>query len=85
MVNTSDKRHSKTITNPKVIEYIASITEDDITPTFIMELFGEFDTGRKYNPYDIITIPAGKFGTQNKKNKTPFATTLRFIFLINIS
>lgn len=82
MANTSDKRHSKTITNPKDIEYIASITEDDITTTFIMELFGEFDTGRKYNPYDIITIPARKFGTEKKKNKKPFTTTVG-IYIFN--
>ena len=69
-------RRSKTITSPKDIEYLVSIKEKDITTTLIMELFGEFESGRRFNPYDIVTIPKGSYGTEDKKNKNDFTTTV---------
>ena len=41
-----------------------------------MELFGEFDGKSRFNPYDIIEIPANSYGPENKKNKKPFKTTV---------
>lgn len=41
----------------------------------IMELFGDFGKGPKFNPYDTLTIPAGKYG-KTKKNKNAFKTTV---------
>ena len=69
-------RRSKTVTSPKDIEYLMSITEKDITTTFIMELFGEFKSGQRFHPYDIITIPAGSYGPDKHKNKNQFTTTV---------
>ena len=69
-------RRSKTVTSPKDIEYLVSITEKDITTTFIMELFGEFKSGQRFYPYDIITIPAGSYGPDKHKNKNQFTTTV---------
>ena len=69
-------RRSKTVTSPKDIEYLVSITEKDITTTFIMELFGEFKYGQRFHPYDIITIPAGSYGPDKHKNKNQFTTTV---------
>ena len=69
-------RRSKTITSPKDIEYLVNIKEKDITTTLIMELFGEFESGRRFNPYDIITIPKGSYGPEGKKNKNDFTTTV---------
>ena len=69
-------RRSKTITSPKEIEYLVSIKEKDITTTLIMELFGEFESGRRFNPYDIVTIPKGSYGPDGKKNKNDFTTTV---------
>lgn len=69
-------RRSKTITSPKDIEYLVSIKEKDITTTLIMELFGEFESGRRFNPYDIVTIPKGSYGPDGKKNKNDFTTTV---------
>ena len=69
-------RRSKTITSPKDIEYLVSIKEKDITTTLIMELFGEFESGRRFNPYDIVTIPKGSYGPEGKKNKNDFTTTV---------
>lgn len=69
-------RRSKTVTSPKDIEYLVSITEKDITTTFIMELFGEFKSEQRFHPYDIITIPAGSYGPDKHKNKNQFTTTV---------
>lgn len=69
-------RKAKKITNPKDIEFISNITEDDITLSFIAEMFGEFDHGVRFNPYDEIEIPAGKYGIEGKKNKKPIYTTV---------
>ena len=41
-----------------------------------MENFGEFNGVIKYNPYDIITIPPNSYGSDNKKNKNSFKTTI---------
>ena len=70
------ERKSRTITKPADIEYIANITESDITTSFIMDIFGEFESGQKFRPYDIITIPANCYGPEGKKNKKPFTTTV---------
>ena len=69
-------RKSKVITDPKEIEEIINISEDDITTSFIMKMFGKFDKEPKYNPYDLITIPSGSYGPEKKKNKNDFTTTI---------
>lgn len=69
-------RTAKNITNPKDIEYIVSIKEEDITTTFISEMFGEFESGRRFHPYDMITIPANSYGPEGKRNKKSFVTTV---------
>ena len=80
------KRTSKTITSKEDIERLVNLTEDDITMSLIMELFGDFDKYQKFNPYDIITVPTEAYGGKlpngkNKKNKQPFTTTVgRLIF-----
>lgn len=76
MATNTDTRRSKTLTSAKDIEYFVNLAENDITTTFIMNTFGEFDTGQKYRPYDIITIPAGSYGPEGKKNKNAFTTTV---------
>lgn len=69
-------RKAKHITNIEDINYFLSITEDDITMSFMMENFGEFDGKVKFNPYDLITIPPNSYGPDNKKNKNSFTTTI---------
>jgi len=87
MATTSvKKRVSKQITDPKDIEYIVKLKEEDITTSLIMELFGDFNKHQWFNPYDIITVPIGGYGGllsngNEKKNKQPFTTTIgRLIF-----
>lgn len=69
-------RKSKKITSPKDIEYLVNIKEKDITTSFIMDTFGEFETGQRFRPYDIIEIPANSYGPEGKKNKKLFVTTV---------
>lgn len=80
------KRVSREIKDPKDIEYLVKLTEDDITTSLIMELFGDFKDHQWFNPYDILTIPTGMYGGKlpdgkEKRNKQPFTTTVgRLIF-----
>lgn len=69
-------RQSKTVTSSTDINYLVNIKEEDITTSFINDLFGEFESGRRFNPYDIITIPADSYGPAGKRNKKPFVTTV---------
>ena len=71
------KRKSITITDPNAISYFADMDRSEMSNTsFIVETFGDFKNKKTYNPYDLITIPPGKFGTEEKKNKNSFTTTL---------
>lgn len=80
------KRVSREIKDPKDIEYLVKLTEEDITTSLIMELFGDFGDHQWFNPYDILTVPEGTYGGKlpngkEKKNKAPFTTTIgRLIF-----
>ena len=80
------KRVSREIKDHKDIEYLVKLTEDDITTSLIMELFGDFGDHQWFNPYDILTIPTGAYGGKlpdgkEKRNKEPFTTTIgRLIF-----
>lgn len=87
MATTSvKKRVSKQITDPKDIEYLVKLKEEDITTSLIMELFGDFNKHQWFNPYDLITVPTSGYGGitksgKEKKNKAPFTTTVgRLIF-----
>lgn len=71
------KRKSRTITKQDEIDYFLNLDLETLTTlSFIMNTFGEFKGKRKFNPYDIITIPANQYGPEGKKNKNPFTTTV---------
>lgn len=80
------KRVSKEVTDQKDIDFLIKLTENDITTSLIMELFGDFGDHQWFNAYDTITIPAGAYGGKlpdgtDKRNKNSFVTTVgRFIF-----
>lgn len=73
-----DPRKSRVITKFDEINYLLNISDElhKNTSTTIMELFGEFNGKSKFNPYDIIEIPANSYGPEGKKNKKPFKTTV---------
>ena len=70
------KRRSKMIKDQKDIDYLLNIDEKTACSlSFIMETFGIFKNKRRFEPYDLIQIPAGKFGNDKMKNKEAFITT----------
>ena len=71
-----DTRKSKEIKDQKLISTLLDIKEEDVTNSFIMEIFGHFEGKETYNPYDLINIPAKTYGKGNKKNKEAFKTTV---------
>lgn len=73
-----DKRKSKVITSSDDIKYLLNISKDlfENTTSTIMDLFGEFNGVSRFNPYDIIEIPANSYGPSGKRNKKPFKTTV---------
>lgn len=66
----------KLITDQETIDFFVNLEERDITKSFILDNFAEFDGVRKYNHWDIIEIPAGVYGPEGEKNKNSFKTTL---------
>lgn len=71
------KRQAKFITNPKDLEYLFSLNEDLACRTStMMECFGKFGDKRRFNPYDIISVPPNTFGLEGHKNKKGFMTTV---------
>ena len=71
----TEKRKAKKITKQEDIDFLLNM-DNNITTTFMMECFGEFDGKRRFEPYDEITIPVGKYGKGSKKNKNPIDTTV---------
>ena len=58
-------------------QYILHIEEKDVSSSLIYNLFGDFGNGPICHPYDIIYIPAGLYGPDDKhKNKNVFTTTV---------
>lgn len=72
----SPSRKSKHITNASDVKFILNIKEEDVTTSLINDLFGEFSSGQRFQPYDTITIPADSYGPAGKRNKNSFTTTI---------
>ena len=73
------KRTTGTVTDQSLINSVVNIAPEDITASFVEELFGEFNGKVRCNPYDLITVPKGKYGIPGSKrgvNVKPFTTTV---------
>lgn len=71
------KRQAKRITDPKDIEYLLAITEDECTKlSFAMDMFGEFNDTRRFQPYDLVDISIGSYGPEGNKNSNIIKTTV---------
>lgn len=71
------KRQAKRIIDPKDIEYLLAITEDECTKlSFAMDMFGEFNDTRRFQPYDLVDIPVGSYGPEGNKNSNIIKTTV---------
>ena len=58
-------------------QFILHIEEKDVSSSLIYNLFGDFGKEPICHPYDIIYIPAGLYGPDDKsKNKNVFTTTV---------
>lgn len=74
-------RVAKEITDKSIIDTILNVASDDISTSFIMNLFGEFNGVRRCQPYDYLSIPPNTYGPEGKKNKNLFVTTAgKFLF-----
>ena len=73
---STKKRVSRYIKDKQEVDFFLSLKEEDITKTFIMENFGEFNGKVKYHPWDLIDIPAGAYGNEEYMNDKPFTTTV---------
>lgn len=71
-----DIRKSKEIKDQKLISTLLNVKEEDITTSFIMEIFGNFEGRDVCHPYDLIMIPVNTYGKDKKKNKEAFKTTV---------
>lgn len=74
MANTV-QRISKPIKDESIINMLINIKEEDITSSFIIETFGEFNGKAKIYQYDTFTVPKGMYGSDKVKNTEPFVTT----------
>lgn len=71
------KRMPKHITNKSDLDFIFSLTDKDLQKlSVIMEMFGTFGGKRRFNPYDTITVPKYKYGTDELSNTEAFDTTV---------
>lgn len=80
MASNTTVRKSKEITKKEDLDLLLNITADDITQSFVFNIFGNYGNGARFNPYDLITIPPNIYGNE-KKNKKAFNTNVgRWIF-----
>ena len=75
------------INKDNIVNYMLILNQVDITYSFIMEVFGEFNGESLVNPYDTFTVPISKYSYEKNgkivSNKNSFITTFG-IWLINI-
>lgn len=71
----AETRVSKPITNKAIIDSLLNVTEDQITKSYVMDLFGDFNGKRKCSQYDTLTVPPGHIKIGGKPNKNTFVTT----------
>lgn len=71
------KRKPRILTSKEDIDYFLNLKEKDITLSFIMETFGNFNGKVKYNPYDEFVVPGGFYKSPDGKYviKNSFRTT----------
>ena len=71
----AETRVSKPIKDQGIIESLLNVTEDQITKSYVMDLFGDFNGKRRCSQFDTLTVPPGKFIVGGKPNKNSFVTT----------
>lgn len=58
-------------------QFVLHIEEKDVSSSLIYNLFGDFGEGPICHPWDVIYVPVGLYGPDDKhKNKNIFTTTI---------
>lgn len=84
----SEKFDIEKINEKNLVNMICNITQQDITSSVVMNLFGSFGNKKLCNHYDTFEVPVGGFSFENDKgklvsNKNSFVTTFG-IWIFNI-
>ena len=66
-----------------LVQFILHIEEKDVSSSLIYNLFGDFGDGVICNPYDIIYIPKGLYGPDEKHKNTNIFTTTVGLWIYN--
>lgn len=70
-------RKANEIKDPELIKYLLNLSENDcLTLSTMMNLLGDFGDGEKCKPYDYFQVPANSYGSEGKRNKKAFTTTV---------
>ena len=65
------------ITKENISDVLLSMSDKDVTNTFMMSVFGKFNGKSICNPYDTLIIPKFHYALQHGKgNKNEFITTV---------
>lgn len=75
MNTLSKNRDSKLITDKAVIDKLLNVKVEDITQSYVFDLFGTFDGKTLCHQYDMLKVPPGYYTVDGKKNKNTFVTT----------
>lgn len=70
------KRKARIITKQEDIDFLVNIKQEDITLSFTLKMFGEFNGKVRFNPYDEVELPIGCFGLDDHKNTNKIYTTV---------
>lgn len=76
------------VTESNLIQCFLSLKSKDITYSFMMETFGEFEGKAMCHPYDTFDVPVGRWVFKDQKgkeksNKNKFTTTLG-LWIVNV-
>lgn len=81
ITNSKNKRTPRKVTNSKDIQELISLKENDITYSYLMNIFGKFNSKIRFYPYDEIIIPPNSYGPEgNKLDKTIYTTVGLWIY-----
>ena len=83
-----EKVEIEKFTKENIVNYMLILKQSDITYTFMMETFGEFNGESLIHPYDTFVVPVGRFSYEDKNGKivsntNQFVTTFG-IWVVNI-
>ena len=70
-----ESRDPVVITDKAVIDKLLNVKPEDVTQSFVFDLFGTFDGKTLCHQYDMLKVPPGYYKVNGKPNKNTFTTT----------